>query len=113
MSFWDIFKIFLVLLILLGLMYALLYVVKKYFYSFDLQGSRKFKMDILSTQSLMPKKFVTLVRINGMIYILGITDHAISLIDKFEEEEEYPLDYPVSKPEGGNFLDIFKKFSGK
>ncbi len=87
MGFFDIVKIFVVLLLLLGLMYALLFLVKKYLYQSGSSGSGKPKIKVITTQMLMPKKFISVVQVLDKVYVLGVTDHAFTLIDKKELSE--------------------------
>ncbi|MFH1194292.1 MAG: flagellar biosynthetic protein FliO [bacterium] len=112
MNFLDIFKIFFVLVLLLGVMYVLLYLVKKYFYSFDTKSSRNVKIEVVSTQAIMPKKYVSVIKVLDKIFILGVSDHSVSLIDKIDGIP--PELIAAVKPAGkeGNFLELLKKNMG-
>ena len=92
-------------------MYAILYFVKKYFYSYEHKGNSTTTIQILSTQAILPKKFVSVIRFNNSVYILGVSEHSLNLIDKIEE---YNIEKPIeSKPsEKPNFLALLKKNMG-
>ena len=112
MELWDLAKIFFTLILLTGIMYGLLFLVKKYLYSFDKKGAKDLKFNILSTQVIMPKKFISLVRFQNKIFILGISDNSINLIDKMDSDE-----FEIPAPEDdfvGNksFMDHLKKNLG-
>lgn len=107
----EILKLFFILGVLLGIMYIMLRLVRKYLYSFDKTTAGKMKISVLSTQGIAPKKAVSVIRIKQKIYVLGVSDESITLIDKLESDE--PEEEPASQlPEGKNFLSILKSNLG-
>lgn len=114
MTTWDIIKIFLVLFALLGAMYLLLFVVKKYLFAFDKKKSKNLDIKILTTKGLMQKKYISIVKIHNKIYTLGISDQSITLIDKAEYN---PDEFITTENQDTNikpgFIDYFKKSLGK
>lgn len=112
MSAWDIIKIFLVLFVLLGVMYFLLLIAKRFLYSVDTKNSKLFNINVISTQALMPKRFVSVVKIQDKLYVLGISDYSVNLIDKIDSPED--LDLNTEQLSGHpNFLEYFKKSLGR
>ncbi len=111
MNAWDIFKIFFILLIITLVMYGVLFWIKKYFYSYDKNGNSSSSVQVLSTQTILPKKFVSVIRFNNSIYLLGISEQSLNLIDKIEE---YNFEKPVEKnlQNKPNFLSLLKKNMG-
>ena len=97
---------------MMGVMYALLYVVKKYLYSFEKKGTSDTKINVISTQAILPKRFVSVIEFNNSVYLLGVSDQSINVIDKYdadflnETKEENNTD---DKP---NFLKLLKKNMG-
>ena len=81
----------------MGMMYVLLYLVKKYLYSFDKKGTSNSKIKVISTQTILPKKFVSLIKLNNTVYLLGISDQSVNLIDKIDEQIASFLRYPYRK----------------
>lgn len=112
MGAWDIIKIFLVLFVLLGVMYFLLLLAKRFLYSVDTKNSKMFNINVLSTQVLMPKRFVSVVKIQDKLYILGVSDYSVNLIDKLDSPENIELDSEKISGQP-NFLDYFKKSLGR
>jgi flagellar protein FliO/FliZ len=110
MSLFDILKSFLPLILIIGLLYAVLYFIKKNGISLGGKKSNLIKIEVLSTQSIMPKKYISVVRIQDKFLILGISDHSVSLLKEVEniELDELPA-LPGNKE---NFMDIFKKNIG-
>ena len=111
MNTWDIVKIFLILGAMMGIMYALLYLVKKYFYSFEKKGEAITNVQVLSTQVILPKKYVSVIKFNNTTYLLGVSDQSVNLIDKIDtlNEIENSDNVSVEKP---NFLNLLKKNMG-
>ncbi len=113
MSTWDVLQIFLVLFLLMAVMYILLYLVKKYIFTFDRKSSGKFKVNVLATQLIMPRKYISLVKIKNKVYLLGVSEQSITLLDK-EESEDYEIDDEVNEQlSSSNFMDYLKKSMGK
>ncbi|MDP4173011.1 MAG: flagellar biosynthetic protein FliO [Bacteroidota bacterium] len=120
MEFINILKIIFFLIILVVLMYGTLYMMKKYFYSSDKSRSKLVKIKVLSTQMIMPKKFIQVVQVHDKVLILGISDHSINLLQEFEgfipedriyeEESQTAMDLKGSFKE--NFLEALKKNLG-
>ncbi len=96
---------------MLGIMYAFLYFVKKYFYSYDKKNGSSGNIQVISTQAILPKKFVSVIRFNNAVYLLGVSEQSLNLIDKIEE---YNIDKPLEKPinEKPSFLELLKKNMG-
>jgi flagellar protein FliO/FliZ len=85
---WDVIRLIFYLGILLGLMYGVLYLMRKYVYRSQGTGASHLNMKVLSTQMIMPKKFISAVKIEGHVYILGITDYSFTLLDKSDAAPE-------------------------
>lgn len=112
MGTWDIIQIFIILAVMAGIMYGLLFLVKKYLYTFDKNGTNNSKIKIISTQAILPKKFVSVIQFNNNVYLLGISEQSVNLIDKidenkFNQESSENLEKP--KP---NFLSLLKTNMG-
>jgi len=111
-STWDIIQIFLILAAMMGIMYVLLYFVKKYLYSFDKTGASNTRIKIISTQTILPKKYVSVIEFNNSVYLLGVSDQSVNLIDKLNSdfiETVQTTDKDLSKP---NFLKLLKSNMG-
>ena len=107
MDFLDIVKILTVLLLLLGAMLGILWLMKRFIYKFDVKTGSTLGIKVLTTQAILPKRYITLVKFKDRAYLLGISDDSISVIDKMDADE-LGLDelQSVSNP---NFMDILKK----
>ncbi len=110
MSFFDIVKAFVPLILIVGLLYAVLYFVRKNGITIKGKNSKLVKIEVLSTQSLIPKKYISVVRVQDKFLVLGISDNSVSLLKEIEGIDE---DIPASEDESkDSFLNILKKNIG-
>lgn len=112
MTFLGILKAIIPLLLIVGLLYGVLIFVKKYGLSFKGKinhGSPNIK--VISTQMIMPKKFISVVRIEENLLVLGISDHSITVLKELEPSS-IPQNEMIEKFGKDNFLSILKKNLG-
>lgn len=113
MSFFEIIKTVLPLLFLLGFLYLVLYFVKKYSFSFKSKNIKLLNVSVLATQMILPKKFVSIIKVQDKLLVLGVSEASITLLKELdyngELEQESMLANGIDKP---NFTDIFKKNLG-
>ncbi len=113
MNTWDIVQIFLILAIMTGAMYALLFLVKKYLYSFEKKGTSETQINVISTQTILPKRFVSVIEFNNSVYLLGVSDQSVNLIDKYEADSlKNNIDEEKESDEKPNFLKMLKNNMG-
>jgi flagellar protein FliO/FliZ len=87
----------------------MLSLLKKYFYSSEGKHPKLISIKVLANQILMPKKFLSVVKVRDKFYILGISDQSVTLIDKFEDQDlTLKLESSTIHP-AANFLEYFKK----
>ncbi len=112
MSFMDIINVIIPLVVMFGLLYGVLWLVKRYTMPFSGKQIQSVKINVLSTQAIMPKKYLSVVKVQGKILLLGVSDHSVNLIkelDSVDLEAELPLEGNLIK---NNFTDILKKNLG-
>jgi flagellar protein FliO/FliZ len=111
MTFIDVVKAFIPLIIIVGLLYGVLIFVKKFGVSFkgNKQGSVPIK--VLSSQMIMPKKFISIVKVEDTLLVLGISESSITLLKELETSDVI-LDAPFIPKNDNNFIDILKKNLG-
>lgn len=112
MNTWDIIRIFLILAVMMGIMYGLLYLVKKYLYSFEKKGGSDSRVKVISTQAILPKKFVSVIEFNNTVYLLGVSDQSVNLIDKLDASYLEDSNKEEAKIEKPNFLKLLKSNMG-
>ncbi|MFZ1290321.1 MAG: flagellar biosynthetic protein FliO [Melioribacteraceae bacterium] len=112
MKTWDIVQIFIILAVMSGIMYGLLFLVKKYLYTFDKKGTNSSRVKIISTQTILPKKFVSVIQFNNNVYLLGVSEQSINLIDKIDENIFVQETTNNSEKPKLNFLNLLKANMG-
>ena len=112
MSTWDVVQIFLILAVMMGVMYAILFLVKKYLYSFDKKNSSNTRINIISTQTILPKKYVSIIEFNDSLYLLGISDQSVNLLDKLNADLIEANNEALKQEDKPNFLKMLKSNMG-
>ena len=108
----DLIKAFIPLLLLVGLLYGVLVFIKKYGIKYkgkNNPGSLKIK--VLSNQMIMPKRFISIVKVEDKLLVLGVSEHSITLLKELNPSVN---DFEIKKDEQDkeNFLDVLKKNFG-
>jgi flagellar protein FliO/FliZ len=92
------------------MLYGLLVFVKKY--SFKRGGSSLLNIKVINNQMIMPKKFLSVVKVKDKLLILGISDNNITLLKEIDADENDISDEAFQNTNQG-FAEIFKKFLPK
>lgn len=111
MSFLDIIKAIIPLLLIVGLLYAVLIFVKKYGVSIKGNKAGSIPVSVLSSHMIMPKKFVSIVKVQDKLLVLGISEQSITLLKELDQPAEAQKQ-PNSLDEKNNFLDVLKRNLG-
>jgi len=111
---WDIIRIIFLLLFVLGLMYGTFYLVRRYLFVYDKDSSKyNIKIKVLSTQMILPKKFIQVIQVHDKVLVLGVSDHSINLLYEFEGNIDSLPKIDTNNPEfKDNFLEILKRNLG-
>ena len=110
MSFFEIVKLIFPLLLICGMLYGLLILVKKY--SFKRGGTSLLDIKVINNQMIMPKKFLSVVKVKDKLLILGISENNISLLKEIDADENDFINDTSKSPAQG-FAEIFKNFLPK
>jgi flagellar protein FliO/FliZ len=110
MSFFEIVKLIFPLLLICGMLYGLLVFVKRF--SFKRGGTSLLDIKVINNQMIMPKKFLSVVKVKDKLLILGVSENNISLLKEIDADETDLIDDSTNMP-AQNFADIFKKFLPK
>jgi flagellar protein FliO/FliZ len=115
MGFFDILGAFVPLIIIVALLYGVLVLVKKYGY--NLRGKEYTAIDIkvISTKMIMPKKYVSVIKVDNKLLVVGVCDNSINLLKELEDTELYlnPVEPQLQVPgNSSSFLDLMKKNLG-
>lgn len=111
MSFFDIVKSIIPLLAVLGMLYGVLLLVRKYSFSMSGKKIKNLHIDVVHNQLILPKKYLSLVRIKDKLLVLGISENNITVLKEFDYAEF--SDRADSDSESkGNFVEILKQNLG-
>jgi flagellar protein FliO/FliZ len=108
----DLIKALIPLLLIVALLYGVLVFIKKYGIKFKGKNEPdSLKIKVLSNQMIMPKRFISVVKIEDKKLVLGISEHSITLLKELDSAVN---DFEMRKDEPGkeNFLDVLKKNFG-
>ena len=111
MSFFDIVKAFIPLVVIIGLLYGVLVFIKKYGISIKGNKPGSIPINVLSSQMIMPKKFISVVKVADKLLILGVSDGSITLLKELEQTPE-PENSFLPQNVKNNFVDLLKKNLG-
>ncbi len=111
MTFFDIIKSFIPLVLILGLLFGVLILVRKYSFSLGGKKQRSVNVDVIYNQLILPKKYLSLIRVQDKLLVLGISESSITLLkeldyNSFQDSES------LAKENKLNFVDIFKQNLG-
>jgi flagellar protein FliO/FliZ len=85
--FWSFFKMLASLALVIALMIAAMWVLKKYFYQAPAISSGNAMIDILSTRHLGPKNSFLLVEVLGQVLLVGVSAQEMSLLATITDPE--------------------------
>jgi flagellar protein FliO/FliZ len=108
MSGSDLLNAFIPLLIIFGLLYGILYFVKKFSFSAKSKVSKSFSVNLISNQMILPKKYISVVRVKDKILVLGVSETSINLLQELQYDKDLEEDNNNNEVKG-NFLEILKR----
>jgi flagellar biosynthetic protein FliO len=109
MTVWDMLIAILPLILVLGLLYAALLFVRKSGFQFGKNRNNISQIKVISTQAIMNKKFISIVKVQDSYLVLGVSENSINLLkelDTIEEEVENNLQPKQT------FSEVFKENLG-
>jgi len=111
MGFFDVVKALLPLLLILGILYGALWYVRKYSFSIGGKKTGGLNIKVLGTQMLMPKKFISVVKIHDKVLVLGVSEGSVNLLKELDPSviDPAPYENDEAKP---NFRELLKKNLG-
>jgi flagellar protein FliO/FliZ len=93
------------------MLYGLLMVVRKYSFSLSKGKASGINIKIVGTQMLLPKKFISVVRVKDKMLVLGVSESSITLLKEIDAEEDEMLDQE-DDIQSSSFADMIKKNLG-
>lgn len=110
MSIVDILTTILPLFLVVGLLYAALFFVRKGGFVLGNKQNEISQLKVISTQSIMHKKYVSIVKVQNSYLVLGISENSINLLKELDSLDE--MDEDMQTPVKSKFSEIFKQNLG-
>jgi|GEM_PF-414125 len=116
MGFFDILGAFVPLIIVVALLYGVLVFVKKYGYNMRGKEYAAIDIKVVSTKMIMPKKFVSVIKVEDKLLVVGVCDNSINLLKELDEVEikQLPVETGTNITPSGisGIIDTIKKNLG-
>ncbi|MEW6194132.1 MAG: flagellar biosynthetic protein FliO [Bacteroidota bacterium] len=103
MSFLDIIKTIVPLLLILGLLFFALVMVRRYSFSLNGKKAKLLKIEVLNNHLILPKKYLSVVRVQDKLFLLGISEGNITLLKEYEYDPSMENEQPQN-----DFKQTFK-----
>ncbi len=107
-NIWDILKALFPLVIIIGILYLVLRYVRKFYAPVKGINVSNYEIKVLATQMIMPKKYVSILKIKDKILVVGMSENSMSLLKELELEEGDKID-TTQLAEKNSFVDLFRK----
>lgn len=112
MTFWSILQSFLPLILIVALLYGVLWYLKKVGFGKNKKYANAVSIKVISHQMIMPKKYISIVKVDSKLLVLGVAENSINLIKELDSISENELQNNIAVPSNNNFLSILKKNMG-
>ena len=109
MSSFEVVQAFIPLILIVVLLYGALLYIKKKGFRLRPAVSSKHGIEVLSTQPIMPKKYLSLIKVKDKVLVVGMTDNSISLLKEIDYDESFKNN---SGEKNESFSEIFRKNLG-
>lgn len=86
MDFWTIFRTIGALLLVLGLMVAVVFLLKKFMFQNSFFPNSNVEMKIISTLPLQQRKSIYLIKVASKFFVIGVSENAISFLSEINDE---------------------------
>ncbi len=99
--------------LLIALMYGILLLVKKFSFSYNVKGKTALQMDVLSTKMIMPKKYISVIKVQNRVFLLGVSEQSINVISELDDIPDNDEMTLTDGEEKKSFFDYLKQNMGK
>jgi flagellar protein FliO/FliZ len=116
---WLLVKTVLSLVGVLGLMIALMVLLKKYVYTAKAGSSAVVDVEVLGQRALQPKRSVVVLKVLNKVVIVGMTEHGMQVLTEIADDKtlaEIEALRASSRGANGNvqtFADHMRKYAGE
>lgn len=111
MQIMDIVSAIIPFIVIVALLYGVLFFIKKYGTNLKKSKSGSVSIKVISSQMIMPKKYISIVKIEDKLLVLGVSENSVTLLKEMDDELK-PNVKTDENEEKNNFFDILKKNLG-
>ena len=109
MSSLDILQAFIPLILIVVLLYGVLFYIKRKGFRLRPIATSKHGIEVISTQPIMPKKYLSLIKVKDKVLVVGMTENSITLLKEIEYDESFTGN---EKNKNESFGELLKKNLG-
>lgn len=109
---WEIIKVFFPLIVLTGLLYLLLRYVRRFGITPGTKRSKAVEISVISAQMIMPKKYISVVKVDNKVLVLGVAE-SITLLKELDEDSIVDVDSGKELPAMDLMTTIKRNFGFK
>lgn len=84
---WAFVKTLFSLFLVLGAMFGVLYLLKKFVIGGKVNNGSLVDVELLGKRMIQPKNYIAVVKTVGKIIVIGISDHGMQLLTEISEDE--------------------------
>lgn len=110
MDTWDVLKMLFPIFLILGLLLTVLYYLKKTKLKIGSKRADPLDMKVIYTLSILPKRYISLVKLADKILVLGISDNSVNLLKEIQWEEKFDSFIKSDSTFNKTFSDILKQY---
>ena len=111
---WVLLKTLSSLVAIIGLMFGLVIVMKKYLYGFQAAKSSLVSVDVIGQRLIQPKRSVVVVKVLNKILILGMTEEGMTTLGEIEDSDIlHWIDSNMTESDGGSETSMDKREGGQ
>jgi len=109
MNLSQVFQVFSALCFIVGILLLFYWIAKRFFIPWQAVNS-KGDIEILETKMILPKKYISIVRIKEKVFALAISEGSMDLISELDPKDFNITGHDNNKIKTINFKDHLKRF---
>jgi len=109
MNMSQMFQVFSALCFIVGLLLLFYWIAKRFFIPWQ-AANNKSDIEVLETKMILPKKYISIVRVKGKVFAVAISEGSMTLISELDSDSFVSSDKKSDNVRTINFKDQLKKF---
>jgi len=105
----QMFQVFSALCFIVGLLLLFYWIAKRFFIPWQ-AANNKGDIEVLETKMILPKKYISIVRIKGKVFAVAISEGSMTLISELDSNDFISDNKNGDNVKTINFKDQLKRF---